>query len=88
MARLARVVLPGVPHHVTQRGVRSMEIFSSDKDRPQDRCREEKHPQIPERVLRERNESPRGGPPPPESGVDHHHGGRLIHAISPVALSS
>ena len=33
MARLARVVLPGVPHHVTQRGVRSMEIFSSDEDR-------------------------------------------------------
>ena len=33
MARLARVVLPGVPHHVTQKGVRSMEIFSSDEDR-------------------------------------------------------
>ena len=33
MARLARVVLPGVPHHVTQRGVRPMEIFSSDEDR-------------------------------------------------------
>ena len=33
MARLARVVLPGVPHHITQRGVRSLEIFSSDEDR-------------------------------------------------------
>ena len=33
MARLARVVLPGVPHHVTQRGVRSMNIFSCDDDR-------------------------------------------------------
>ena len=33
MARLARVVLPGVPHHVTQRGVRSMDIFYSDEDR-------------------------------------------------------
>ena len=33
MAKLARVVLPGVPHHVTQRGVRSMNIFSCDDDR-------------------------------------------------------
>ncbi len=33
MARLARVVLPGVPHHITQRGVRSMNIFSGDADR-------------------------------------------------------
>ena len=33
MGRSARVVLPGVPHHVTQRGVRSMENFSSDEDR-------------------------------------------------------
>jgi putative transposase len=33
MARMARVVLPGYPHHITQRGVRSMEIFQSDDDR-------------------------------------------------------
>ncbi len=33
MARLARVVLPGVVHHITQRGVRSMNIFSTDDDR-------------------------------------------------------
>ena len=33
MARIARVVVPGLPHHITQRGVRSMAIFSSDKDR-------------------------------------------------------
>lgn len=33
MARIARVVLPGVPHHVTQRGVRSMPVFHSDEDR-------------------------------------------------------
>ncbi len=33
MARLARVVLPGVVHHITQRGVRSMNIFSIDGDR-------------------------------------------------------
>lgn len=33
MARIARVVLPGIPHHVTQRGVRSMDIFFSDADR-------------------------------------------------------
>ena len=33
MARFSRVVLPGYPHHVTQRGVRSMEIFQDDDDR-------------------------------------------------------
>ena len=33
MARIARVVLPGVVHHITQRGVRSMDIFIHDKDR-------------------------------------------------------
>ena len=27
MARLARVVLPGYPHHVTQRGVRSTPFY-------------------------------------------------------------
>ena len=33
MARMARVVLAGIPHHVTQRGVRSMRVFYSDGDR-------------------------------------------------------
>jgi len=33
MGRLARVVLPGVVHHVTQRGVRSMDIFYKENDR-------------------------------------------------------
>ncbi len=33
MARIARVVLPGIPHHVTQRGVRSLPVFFSDRDR-------------------------------------------------------
>lgn len=32
MARLARVVIPGVPHHVTQRGNRRMETFFGDDD--------------------------------------------------------
>ena len=32
MARLARVVAPGVPHHVTQRGNRRQETFFSDDD--------------------------------------------------------
>lgn len=32
MARLPRVVVPGVPHHVTQQGVRSMAIFRHDGD--------------------------------------------------------
>lgn len=33
MARLARVVVPGLPHHVIQRGVRSMPLFADDTDR-------------------------------------------------------
>lgn len=32
MARIARIVLPDVPHHVTQRGVRSMNVFYSPDD--------------------------------------------------------
>ncbi len=32
MARLARVVVPGIPHHVTQRGNRRMAIFSEASD--------------------------------------------------------
>jgi len=33
MARLARVIAPGYPHHVTQRGVRSLSIFRNNEDR-------------------------------------------------------
>lgn len=33
MARISRIVVPGFPHHVTQRGVRSMDVFHSDEDR-------------------------------------------------------
>lgn len=33
MARFARLVIPGFPHHVVQRGVRSMDIFVDDYDR-------------------------------------------------------
>ncbi|UCF10938.1 MAG: transposase [Candidatus Bipolaricaulota bacterium] len=33
MARIARVVVPGCPHHVTQRGVRKLDVFFSDADR-------------------------------------------------------
>ena len=32
MARLARLVVPGHPHHVTQRGNRRQEVFFSDDD--------------------------------------------------------
>ena len=32
MARIARVVAPGVPHHVTQRGNRRQDTFFSDED--------------------------------------------------------
>lgn len=33
MARISRLVASGYPHHVTQRGVRSMPIFDDDGDR-------------------------------------------------------
>ena len=33
MPRIARVVIPGVPHHVTQRGNRGTEVFLDDRDR-------------------------------------------------------
>ena len=33
MARLARVVIPGIAHHVTQRGNRRLPVFFSDDDR-------------------------------------------------------
>lgn len=33
MARLSRIVVPDYPHHVTQRGVRSMDVFNSDENR-------------------------------------------------------
>ena len=32
MARLARVVVPGLPHHVTQRGNRRQQTFFDDED--------------------------------------------------------
>jgi putative transposase len=32
MARLARVVAPGIPHHVTQRGNRRQQVFFNDDD--------------------------------------------------------
>ncbi|MFN2546212.1 MAG: transposase [Myxococcales bacterium] len=32
MPRIARVVVPGLPHHITQRGVRRMRTFSGDQD--------------------------------------------------------
>lgn len=33
MARIARVVIPGIGHHITQRGVRSINIFHNDEDK-------------------------------------------------------
>lgn len=32
MARLARIVVPGIPHHVTQRGNRRQPVFFSEED--------------------------------------------------------
>ena len=32
MARMGRRVIPGIPHHVTQRGVRRMEVFHGEDD--------------------------------------------------------
>lgn len=33
MSRIARIVVPGFPHHVTQRGNRRMQVFDDDDDR-------------------------------------------------------
>ncbi len=33
MPRMARVVMPGYPHHVIQRGNRRQKVFFSDKDK-------------------------------------------------------
>ena len=33
MARIARVVIPGMPHHIVQRGNRRQPVFFSDEDR-------------------------------------------------------
>ena len=33
MARMKRIVVPGYPHHIVQRGVRSMDVFFKDRDR-------------------------------------------------------
>ena len=33
MPRIARVIMPGLPHHVTQRGNRRMDVFFDDEDR-------------------------------------------------------
>jgi len=33
MARLARIAAPGMPHHITQRGNRRMEVFFTEEDR-------------------------------------------------------
>lgn len=32
MAKLARVILPGYPHHITQRGIRRQDVFFKDED--------------------------------------------------------
>ncbi|MCP4673197.1 MAG: transposase, partial [Desulfobacula sp.] len=32
MPRIARIVAPGMPHHITQRGNRRLQTFFSDKD--------------------------------------------------------
>jgi len=33
MSRVARVVVPGCPHHIIQRGNRRQQVFFSDKDK-------------------------------------------------------
>ena len=33
MPRVARVIIPGVPHHITQRGSNRQAVFSTDDDR-------------------------------------------------------
>jgi REP element-mobilizing transposase RayT len=33
MSRIARVVVPGMSHHITQRGVRRLDVFRDEEDR-------------------------------------------------------
>lgn len=33
MARMARIVIPNIPHHITQRGNRSQKVFFNNKDK-------------------------------------------------------
>ena len=33
VTRIRRLIVPEYPHHVTQRGVRSMDVFQTDEDR-------------------------------------------------------
>ncbi|MBC7349968.1 MAG: transposase [Candidatus Aminicenantes bacterium] len=33
MTRIARIVVPGIPHHIIQRGNRNQKVFFSDKDK-------------------------------------------------------
>ena len=33
MARMARIVIPNIPHHITQRGNRSQEVFFNDQNK-------------------------------------------------------
>lgn len=33
MGRIARIVVPGIPHHIIQRGNRNQKVFFTDKDR-------------------------------------------------------
>ena len=33
MPRIARVVAPGIPHHIVQRGNRQQRVFFNDEDR-------------------------------------------------------
>lgn len=33
MSRRERIVIPNLPHHITQRGVRKQDVFFSDADR-------------------------------------------------------
>ena len=35
MARVARIVIPELPHHITHRGNRGVDVFFSDDDRQQ-----------------------------------------------------
>jgi putative transposase len=35
MARMARVVVPGIPHHIVQRGIRNMDVFFKTDDHQQ-----------------------------------------------------
>ena len=61
-----------LPEHLQHHGARHPH-GGSRRGRSQNQAGNEEPPEIPQRVLCERNQLQRGRPAPPDGGVDHHH---------------